>query len=290
MGSKKRGEFVDSLRLSQQEQDELLEAMDNQSDGHRGSNLRRDERVPYRRSSGVVVTLVHPGGSVARYLVRPRNLSRCGMGFLHGGFVHEGSKCQVHLQKLDSTPHVIMGAVARCQHVTGMVHEIGVRLEEEIDLAIFTPIQSAPGPELADQSEELPQLAGKLLYLDSTPDGRQFLKFHAEAMGVAATVVSDPLAAIELIRGQQYEMLLLQNQLPGMTGLECTEILRKSGYRGPIVLMAGAAEDPASFTAKQKGCSEVLMPPMTLRLLIEILRKYMSEDVGPAESDRALSA
>ncbi len=92
--SDKKRECVDSIRLSQQEQEEVLTALDSQTESPGVAELRCDERISYRKPGGVVVTLAHPGGTVAHFIVRPRNLSRFGIGFLHGGFLHEGSSCR----------------------------------------------------------------------------------------------------------------------------------------------------------------------------------------------------
>lgn len=260
--------------------------LDRQGENHRGAELRTEARLPYHSSAGVIATLHHPGGSVVNYLVRPRNLSRRGVGFLHGNFVHIGSRCQVHLLRLDRRPEAINGAVARCQHVDGLVHEIGVRFDEPIELAHFL---TRPGDALPvenqGESVELPKLAGTVLSVDNSVDGQELLRFHLSNLGVEMTVAADALEATEALQRHRFDLIITEIWLPGMTGPQLVGMLRADGYTGPIVALTSDDSGKTREEALKSGYTDVFSKPYTLEQLI----KWLTPHLGGAkkEPDRA---
>jgi len=252
-----------------------MEELDRRALGHSGAEMRQEERVPYRMSRGLVVTLEHPGGSVANYLVRPRNLSPRGVGFLHGNFVHVGSRCKLHLLRLDGTPQVISGAVVRCQHVTGLVHEIGVRLGQAIAMDEFIQTCDETEEQL-DQSVELPKLSAKVLYIDPSVEDQQLLKFHLANLGAEVTVASEPLRALELVQSEPFDLLLVEMQLTGMDGLELVELLRGEGYAQPVLAVTSDRTGSVRQGAIERGCLDVLHKPLTLEQVVRALQQYLS--------------
>jgi hypothetical protein len=125
---------IDTLRLSAKDWDQvqaLLEtARDNGGFGH--CDQRREPRFPYRLDSSVLVEVMHPGGSRVRYLVRPRNLSRSGLGFLHGNFIYTGTRCVVMLMTHDGAAVPCTARVVRCRHIQGKVHGVGIKFDRAL--------------------------------------------------------------------------------------------------------------------------------------------------------------
>ena len=263
--------------------------LDRQGEGHRGAELRAEARLPYHSSGGVVTTLHHPGGSVVNYLVRPRNLSRRGVGFLHGNFVHIGSRCQVHLLRLDNRPQAINGTVARCQHVDGLVHEIGVRFDEPIELAHFL---TRPGDALPvenqGESVELPKLAGTVLYVDNSVDGQELLRFQLGNLGVEMTVAADALEATEALRRRQFDLIITEIWLPGMTGPELVGMLRGDGHTGPIVALTSDDSGKTREEALKSGYTDVFGKPYTLEQLIQWLTPHLGGPKKEPDSSECL--
>lgn len=123
---------VDTLRLPAEEFRQLI------SSGHPASsrpNGRREDRRRYQPPQGIVLEVEHPGGSRARLLVRPRNISRGGVGFLHGGFLHDRSPCRVYLWLSDGGVFRVAAHVAHCRHVSGKIHEVGLKFATSVDLS-----------------------------------------------------------------------------------------------------------------------------------------------------------
>lgn len=128
----------DSVRLGRLERERLLDELERARS--RQPELKHQKRRYMRvsfRQTGVGVTVETYGGSTVRFRVCARNISRGGLGFLHGGFLHPGSPCDVVLTTLDRERRTIPGRIAQCRFVTGRLHEVGVRFAHEIDLRLF---------------------------------------------------------------------------------------------------------------------------------------------------------
>jgi hypothetical protein len=125
---------IDTLRLSTKEWDQLQAVMETPRDGggFGRCDQRRDPRFPYRLGGSVIIEVVHPGGSRVRYIVRPRNLSRSGLGFLHGNFIYTGTRCVVMLMTQDGAAIPCNARVVRCRHIQGKVHGLGIKFDKPL--------------------------------------------------------------------------------------------------------------------------------------------------------------
>lgn len=85
----------------------------------------------------VPIRIEHPGGGAVELLVCTRNISAGGLAFLHGGYVHRGSRCTVLLPTLDGRRQALVGTVAGGRLVEGRIHEFGVAFEQKVDPSRF---------------------------------------------------------------------------------------------------------------------------------------------------------
>ncbi len=99
---------------------------------------RRDldiKRYPHVRR--VALRIVHSGGQKTSHLVRSRNLSVGGMGFIHLSFLYPDTPCHVALQTRHGESVALSGKVTWCRHLSGKSHEIGLRFDQLIQIDEF---------------------------------------------------------------------------------------------------------------------------------------------------------
>ena len=135
-------EGLSTLKLKPNEQEIITTFLEDRS---RTSERRRAvRRYRYMNPAGLVIHVSHPGGTVVPYRVAPRDLSEQGMGFLHGNFLYPGSACRIELRGKDGKPQRIIARIARCEHVTGRVHDVGIEFEKPIEIASFVDVAIDP--------------------------------------------------------------------------------------------------------------------------------------------------
>jgi hypothetical protein len=127
---------VDSLRLQDKDVGVLLSYLDAQKQS-KDKGTRKFERFTYRSGAAIVLTIEQFDSSQRSYLVRPRNLSEGGLGFIHGTFVYPGSKAVVSLFNREGEQVSIPGKIVRCRHVRAHIHELGMKFDEPVDLTKY---------------------------------------------------------------------------------------------------------------------------------------------------------
>ena len=127
---------VDTLRLQEKDIGVLLSYLDAQSKA-KDKGTRKFERFTYREVTAIVLTIEQFDSSQRSYLVRPRNLSEGGLGFIHGTFVYPGSKAVVTLMNREKQQVSIPGKIVRCRHVRAHIHEVGMKFDEPLDLTKY---------------------------------------------------------------------------------------------------------------------------------------------------------
>ena len=131
--SKPADGIVDSLHLSDEQYAAIVADLSNAGAHFEGEEQRQSPRRPYGADAILVWEIAQEESSAVRYLVRCRNISSGGAAFLHGAYVHPGTPCTLTLLKRDRSGIRFGATIARCQHVAGHVHDIGVQFDELLE-------------------------------------------------------------------------------------------------------------------------------------------------------------
>ncbi len=110
-----------------------LDQLDHQGREGGTSDRRRHSRQRLRADEGLEVMFDAFDGQPATTRVRPRNLSRGGIAFLHEAYVYPETPCTVVLISQTFQPVEVSGKVVGCRHVSGKLHEIAVAFDREIE-------------------------------------------------------------------------------------------------------------------------------------------------------------
>jgi len=274
-----REPFYDALRLGEAERRELLSVLDSRRSTPRGADLREEERLDYTLK-GLIVQMRHPGGSCINYLVRPRNISVGGIGFLHGSFCYTGTPCELSLRTVDGKRELVGGRVVRCQHLQGLVHEVGVKFNEPIDLDkhVGSFVRSEHG---LSPATRLPRFQGRVLYVEDCVDDQQLLGFYLEATGATLALAPDGEQAIELLGRESFDLVITGLWLPGMSGLDLMAQVRQTSPDTPVVVLTADHTDGSLSQAREAGAAAVMTKPYCLEQLVEQLGVHLMPAADP---------
>lgn len=130
--------IVDALRLSDADWYACVSEMDRASSKAKfPEERRRDERVAYRNSPYVLVVIHNYDSRKQHFKVRTYDLSRTGLSFLNGTFIHFGSHAELWMQHCDSGLTTVHATVRNCTLVKGTIHRVSVEFEEPINVNDF---------------------------------------------------------------------------------------------------------------------------------------------------------
>ncbi len=87
----------------------------------------------------------------------------------------------------------------------------------------------------------------KVLVVDDDADWREFLRLSLEDLGYEAFEAADGQEALDTLkRGDRYGVMLLDLNMPGMSGLEVVERLPRGPHPRIVFLTSAAAQDVGS--------------------------------------------
>jgi hypothetical protein len=130
---------VDILRLAEDQVRDIGRELNREDDGSKGADRRKEGRFSYIVPEGITVEVESlTSGSGRFYRSCPRNISRGGMAFLHGGFIHPGTRCQITLIAIDDEKVTVRATVRACRYIRGKVHHVGVEFETPVNVEDFS--------------------------------------------------------------------------------------------------------------------------------------------------------
>lgn len=81
--------------------------------------------------------------------------------------------------------------------------------------------------------------------------------------------------------------IVLDMQMPGMSGLETLAELSRRGFKVPVVMMSGGSDLPTAVAAMKRGARDFIQKPFLAASLIECIDAIVGRDGEPNESDLA---
>jgi two-component system, NtrC family, nitrogen regulation response regulator NtrX len=107
-----------------------------------------------------------------------------------------------------------------------------------------------------------------LLLIDDDPNTLASLSRAFRLAGHEATVCDNANRAIELLQTLHFDLILSDVVMPGKTGMQLLEELKKSGLQTPIVLISGQANIEMAVKATRLGALDFLEKPLTTDKLL----------------------
>src|SRR5262245_32454182 len=112
-----------------------------------------------------------------------------------------------------------------------------------------------------------------------------FAELLAQA-GYQVEVAEDGLVGWEALRLGSYNLMITDNQMPGLSGLHLVERLRSTGNNLPVVLMSGSSSFENLQSRQWPQRTAALKKPFTpLELLATIEEVLRTASAGPRRSD-----
>ena len=139
---------------------------------------------------------------------------------------------------------------------------------------------SQPARPLTVASKKLRQLAGvRVLLADDSPDGEALARLYLQMEGAIVESARDGFEAVKMATGDEYDIVLMDIQMPGLDGLSATRLLREKGYRKPIVALTAHALREEVDRSLAAGCNAHLAKPINRQSLVTAIRAQLGKSV-----------
>ena len=117
--------------------------------------------------------------------------------------------------------------------------------------------------------------AKRILWVD---DEIELLRPHClflQQRGYHVDAISNGADALALIEAEPYDLVLLDEQMPGHSGLEVLEILRRDGPHPRVVMITKSEEDKTMTEAIGRRVDEYLVKPTSPRQVLSVVTRIL---------------
>ena len=104
------------------------------------------------------------------------------------------------------------------------------------------------------------------------------------------TDTANAAAGIKLVKAEHADLVLLDVNLPDMDGREACKVMRRGGYKGPVIMLTGQSSESDTILGLDSGANDYVTKPFRFAVLLARIRAHLrqhehSEDavfkVGP---------
>jgi DNA-binding response OmpR family regulator len=92
-----------------------------------------------------------------------------------------------------------------------------------------------------------------------------------------ALTAASAAAGLELLKKEHVDLLLLDVGLPDMDGRELCKLVRRNGFKGPIVMLTGQASDSDTILGLDAGANDYIAKPFKFGVLLARLRAQLRQ-------------
>ncbi|MCK5173248.1 MAG: response regulator, partial [Planctomycetes bacterium] len=116
---------------------------------------------------------------------------------------------------------------------------------------------------------------GRILVAEDDPVNQITVKAFLEKTGLEVTIANDGREAVDKATCEQYDLILMDMQMPNMSGCEATRWLRKQKYTLPIIALTANVMKSDMEECFNAGCDEFHSKPIDRAKLFKTISKYL---------------
>ena len=117
----------------------------------------------------------------------------------------------------------------------------------------------------------------KVLLVEDYEDSREFLKFLLEYHGCQVAEAANGYEAVEAVKRQLPDLILMDISMPVMDGLTATRKIREFDDKNKLPIIAITAQGHSFYKkAIEAGCNDLIDKPLDFNVLQPVLKRYLS--------------
>ena len=117
-----------------------------------------------------------------------------------------------------------------------------------------------------------------ILIVDDDPDLRSALSEQLALTDEFAPVQAETAAeAIQFIRGTPVDLVLMDVGLPDLDGREAVKLLRRNGFKAPVIVVTGHEGEADTILGLESGANDYVTKPVKFAVLLARIRAHLRQ-------------
>jgi len=121
----------------------------------------------------------------------------------------------------------------------------------------------------------------RILVVDDAPEMRALLTDELRREGYQVTEAADGAEAVLACRTSEFDIILMDKNMPGPSGLDLLPGFRRTCPQAHIIMMTAFGDVPSYVEAAEKGAADFLFKPFRIEEMKAAIRKVLAPDASP---------
>jgi len=139
---------------------------------------------------------------------------------------------------------------------------------------------------------EGPGPGGPTVYvIDDDAPIRELLAWLMRRHGIRCEAFADARSFLKAYQPDSPGCLILDLQMPGMSGLDLQNVLKEQGVRMPVIFLSGRADVPKAVQAVKGGAIDFIEKPFDYKRIVALVQECLARDAegrGEREKRKAI--
>ncbi|MBN2314719.1 MAG: response regulator [Sedimentisphaerales bacterium] len=176
----------------------------------------------------------------------------------------------------------------------GSTFSLAIPAKHDLPRSVASKIESNSRIDRSDVKKEKIEecrLSGHVLVAEDVETNQILAKALLGRMGLNVAIAADGHEAVQKALSDEFDLIFMDIQMPGMDGFEATRELRRKGLKTPIIALTAHAMKGDDQKCFEAGCNDYLSKPLERIRLLEKVCRYLSgpNDV-PAVKDVSVTS
>ncbi len=131
---------------------------------------------------------------------------------------------------------------------------------------------------------EIPKLSGKVLLVEDIEDNQKLISMYLRQTGLTIDIAVNGLEGLNKATKYNYNLILMDMQMPVMDGLEATRRLREENYNGTIIALTANVLKNETDIYLKAGCNAILSKPIVINEFYATVKQWLK----PLETEQTV--
>ena len=173
----------------------------------------------------------------------------------------------------------MLGGDLHCQSSKGKGSRFFVSIAAGVNVKFVNNISLNVLTHSKRDRDSIPSLCGRVLLAEDNPDNQRLISMYIRNTGALVTVVNNGKEAVENAIANEFDLIMMDMQMPVMGGAEAVKWLRQVGNQTPIAMLTANAMKEEQDRCVNLGANEFLTKPIDKQAFYVVLEKHLAKDV-----------